>query len=50
MILSIIISILYVSGGVYWLNKLGDDGVISTPIQVFVILFLWPVTWYFYNR
>ena len=50
MILTIIIMIIYLSGGVYWLNKLGNESKILNPIQTLVIFILWPITWYLYNR
>lgn len=50
MIIIIALIIFYLAGGFYWLNKLGNENAIWSPLQAIVVLSLWPITWFLYNK
>jgi hypothetical protein len=45
MLLTIILIIVYLCMGVYWLNKIGKEGGIYNALQSITILLLWPITY-----
>lgn len=45
-----IVFFIYFIAGLLWVNKLGNNGAITNPIQLLFLLILWPISIIFYRK
>lgn len=45
-----IILLVYLIAGLLWVNKLGNDNIITNPIQLVFLLMAWPISIIFYRN